>query len=140
MQNVPSLGFIAVYIVLLGLASFFQKPALKDLDALQLNACTAIGLAAISIVALLVRDRRLPSAEHTGIGIGIGVMMGIGSVAYFLGLRHLPVSVAATLSVTYIVITVILSMLFLHDTVTLPKVAGVVLTVAGVLLLSYHFH
>jgi drug/metabolite transporter (DMT)-like permease len=137
MNRMGAYAFIGGYVVLLGIATFLQKPALKTQDALQLNALTGIGLAAVSVAALAVGDRlRFPALESAGAGLGIGIMMGLGSLSYYLGLRYLPVSVAAPLAITYIAIPVVLSILFLHEPISVFKIAGIVLTVAGVLLLS----
>jgi drug/metabolite transporter (DMT)-like permease len=68
--------------------------------------------------------------------LGVGAMVGVASVCYFLGLRSLPVSVAAATSNSYIVITVLLSTLVLHQPLTKARGEAIILTVGGVTLLA----
>jgi drug/metabolite transporter (DMT)-like permease len=68
--------------------------------------------------------------------IGVGDMIGLGSVFYFLGLTRLPVSVAVGASNAYIVITVLLSVLVAHDVLSWSKRLAVALTVVGVTLFA----
>jgi len=137
-QTPVALALIGVYVLLIGVSTFLQKPVLKELDPVQLNALVGVGILLVGGAALLAGDRRVPPPTSIGAGLGVGVMIGLGSIAYFPALTRLPVSIAATLGDTYIVVTIVLSVLFLHDTITLPKVAGIALCIAGVLLLSGH--
>jgi drug/metabolite transporter (DMT)-like permease len=68
--------------------------------------------------------------------LGVGAMVGVASVAYFLGLRSLPVSVAAAASNSYIVITVLLSALVLHQPMTKTRSGAIAITLGGVTLLG----
>ena len=63
-------------------------------------------------------------------------MIGIASVFYFLGLQGLPVSVAAAFSNASIVVTVVLSSIFLRQPLTGARAAAVALTLLGVTLLA----
>ena len=137
-QTLTAFGLIGVYVVLIGVSTFLEKPVLRGLDPLQLNALVGLGIFLVGVVAVFVLDRRVPPVGPLGAGLAVGLMIGLGSIAYFVGLTRLPVSVAATVGDTYIVVTVLLSFLFLHDTITLPKVAGITCCIAGVLLLAYH--
>lgn len=136
-MNLRALGFVGVYVVLLGVATFLEKPAMKREDAVQINFLIAIGAAVAAALALLLRDPSLPRARSVALALGIGVLIGGGSVFFFLGLRRLPVAVAATVANAYILVTVLLSVLFLHDHLTLVKWLGIALTVAGVTLLAW---
>lgn len=138
MRSYLPLAFVGIYALLLGIGTFLEKPALKLMNAYQMNALTAVGIAIVSVAALLIVKPGLPSLTGTGVGLGLGALIGVGALFYFLGLVKLPVSVAATVANTYVLITVVLSMLFLNDTMTLPKGIGIGLTIAGVMLLSYH--
>lgn len=48
-------------------------------------------------------------------------MIGLGSIFYFVGLARLPVSVAVGASNAYIAVTVLLSILIVHDLLPLPS-------------------
>ena len=131
-------GFIimASYVALIGVGAFLEKPALRGLDPTQLNVVQSLAMTVVAGVALAVAGPRLPKAKRTLAGIGVGTMIGVASVAYFLGLRDLPVSVAAASSNAYIVVTVLLSTVVMRQPLTRPRGAGIALTLVGVTLLA----
>jgi drug/metabolite transporter (DMT)-like permease len=110
---------MATYVVIIGVGAFLEKPALRGLDATQLNCLMAFAMTAVAV----------PAA-------GVGVTIGIASVFYLLGLRGLPVSVAAATSNAYIVITVVLSSIFLRQSLTRARGGAIALTLLGVTQLA----
>jgi drug/metabolite transporter (DMT)-like permease len=68
--------------------------------------------------------------------IGVGAMIGLGAIFYFLGLTRLPVSVAVGASNAYILVTVLLSVVVAHDVLSWSKRLAVGLTVVGVTLFA----
>jgi drug/metabolite transporter (DMT)-like permease len=124
------------YIVLVGVGVFLEKPALASLTALQLNALTALGMAVVALVAVVARDRHLPTGSAAIGASGIGLLLGLGAVGYYLGLDRLPVSVAATLSNTSVLVTVALAVVFRHQVITPRQVVGAATTLVGVSLLT----
>ena len=134
------LANLAAYILLVGTGAFLEKPGLQGLDATQLNALQAAGLAVVACVALIVR-RDSVSPDRADLGaLMVGMMIGLGSIFYFLGLERLPVSIAAAASNGYMVATVLLSVLLQHEALGWPKRTGIALTVVGVTLLAYSGH
>jgi drug/metabolite transporter (DMT)-like permease len=131
MLRLRALGIIATYVIIVGVGAFLEKPALKGLDATQLNALMAIAMTAVAGVALALGGPRLPMTKRTLGGFGVGAMIGIASVFYFLGLSHLPVSVAAASSNAYIVVTVVLSTIFLRQPLTRDRGGAIILTLLG---------
>jgi drug/metabolite transporter (DMT)-like permease len=134
----PARAFLMMggYVVLIGIGAFLEKPALRGLDAVQLNGLMAIAMTAVALVPLAVEGPRMPmSLQSLGV-LGVGAMVGAASVSYFLGLRSLPVSVAAAASNAYIVITVLLSTLVLHQPLTKARGGAIILTLGGVTLLA----
>jgi len=129
-------AIVSTYVVIIGVAAFLEKPALRGMHATQLNALMAIAMTAVAGIALAAKGPRLPMATPTLRGFGIGVMIGTASVFYFLGLRELPVSVAATSSNAYVVVTVGLSALFLHEPLSRARGGAMALTLLGVTLLA----
>jgi drug/metabolite transporter (DMT)-like permease len=128
---------LAAYIVLVGVGVFLEKPALRTLTALQLNAMTALGMASVGVAAVGVRDRRIPTGSAALAAAGVGGLLGLGGVAYYLGLEGLPVSVAAALSNTNVLVTMALAMLVRHHAITVVQAAGAAATLAGVSLLIF---
>jgi drug/metabolite transporter (DMT)-like permease len=134
----PARAFLAMggYIVIIGIGAFLEKPALRGLDATQLNGLMAFAMTAVAVVAFAVERPGMPMSSR-GLGaFGVGAMVGAASVFYFLGLRSLPVSVAAAASNSYIVITVLLSTLVLHQPMTKVRGGAIALTLGGVTILA----
>src|SRR6516165_11367696 len=133
-----SLGYVAIYVALVGVASFIEKPAARGFGAFQINALIRAGSLAAAVVALvLAHGLALPATSYLLAGLGIGLITGAGSMLYCFGLDYLPVSLVVTLSNLYIVITIVLGIVVLHEPVTALKIAGLTCTMAGVLVLGY---
>src|SRR5262249_19740613 len=133
-----SLGYVAVYVLLVGVASFAEKPAGRGFGAFQLNALIRAGSLAAAVVALVfAHGLALPTASYLLAGLGIGLLTGVGSLFYCFGLDYLPVSLVVTLSNLYIVITIVLGIVVLHEPITVLKIAGLTCIVVGVLALGH---
>jgi drug/metabolite transporter (DMT)-like permease len=130
------LAIMGLYVVMIGVGAFLEKPALKGLTATQLNALMGAAMTAVAGIALAVRGPRLPMTKRTLGGLGVGVMIGAASVFYFLGLRGLPVSVASAASNSSVVVTVVLSAVFLHRPLGRARAAAIALTLLGATLLA----
>src|SRR5262252_1638306 len=133
-----SLAYVAVYVLLVGVASFIEKPAGRGFGAFQLNAIIRVGsLAAAAVALVFAHGPAFPAAGYLFAGLGIGLITGVGSMLYCFGLNYLPVSLVVTLSNLYIVITIVLGIVVLHEPVTVLKIAGLTCTMAGVLVLGH---
>ena len=137
-KSLPIRAFVIMgtYIVLSGVGTFLEKPALRGLDPTQLNGLQAIAMTAVAAIVLAVKGPRLSMTKRTVGGIGVGAMIGVASVFYFLGLRGLPVSIAAASSNAYIVVTVLLSTIVLRQPLTRARSGAMALTLLGVTLLA----
>ena len=138
------LAWLGANVVLVGVGAFLEKPALEQLAPLQLNALAAFGMMCVGLIAVSVArlDRRGRRASVSGSrrmrlpAVGIGLMIGAGSVFYYLALVHLPVSIAAALANTYVLVTVVLAVPVFHQRVTWHKAGGVLAMLVGVVLLT----
>jgi bacterial/archaeal transporter family protein len=130
-------GTMSLYVLLVGAAAFLEKPILGRMDATQLNALLSVAMTTVAAVALAVVGPPLPRTNRNLAGIGLGAMIGIGSVFYFLGLRELPVSVASALSNASMLVTVILSTIVLRQPVTRTRGGAMALMLGGVSLLAF---
>ncbi|MBA3844293.1 MAG: DMT family transporter [Actinobacteria bacterium] len=135
-RPVRAFVIMAAYVVTTGVGAFLEKPALRGLDATQLNGLMAIAMTAVAAVALTTKGPRLPMTKRSLAGIGVGAMIGVASVFYFLGLHGLPVSTAAATSNAYIVVTVALSSVFLRQPLTRARGGAIALTLLGVTQLA----
>jgi drug/metabolite transporter (DMT)-like permease len=129
--------FVLGYVLLVGIATFLMKVGLKTLNPYQLNFLMGIGMFITGVPALLIADKsfKLPVKELP-LGMLIGVMMAGGSILYVLAFNKLAAGVASVLATTYVLIVIVLSIVFLKEGVTVSKVAGIILTLIGVGLLT----
>jgi drug/metabolite transporter (DMT)-like permease len=133
-----SLGYVAIYVLLAGVASFIEMPAGRGFKAFQLNALIrAGGLAAAAVALVTGHELVFPAAGYTLGGLGIGVLSGVGSMLYCFGLDYLPVSLVVTLSNLYIVVTIVLGIVVLHEPVTVLIIVGLICIMGGVFVLAY---
>jgi drug/metabolite transporter (DMT)-like permease len=134
----PARAFLVMggYVVIIGIGAFLEKPALRGLDATQLNGLIAVTMTAVALVAFAVEGPRMPISLRSLGGLGVGAMVGVASVSYFLGLRSLPVSVAAAASNSYIIVVVVLSTIVLHQPMTKVRVGAIIITLGGATLLA----
>jgi drug/metabolite transporter (DMT)-like permease len=136
-MKVTGFLFLLGYILMVGGASFLQKLAMKDLSPYQLNFFMFIGMLLTAAPALFLAQRSLSiPTQSLPLGLTIGLLMAIGSLSYVLAISRLPVGVAASVASSYLVVVVALSVVFLHEPLSLPKIAGILLTVVGVAILS----
>lgn len=78
---------MAVYVVLVGVASFVESPVGRGLGAFQLNALIRTGSLAAAVVALIAaHGLTFPAARPAIVGLGIGLQTGIGSFFYCFAL------------------------------------------------------
>lgn len=130
--------FVIGYILLVGVATFLMKIGLKALSPYQLNFLMGIGMLLTGVPALLIAHRsfKMPIKELP-MGVLIGIMMALGSILFVLALDKLSPSVASVLATTYVVVVIVLSWLVLKESFDAIKIAGIVLTFIGALLLTY---
>jgi drug/metabolite transporter (DMT)-like permease len=130
--------FIFCYVIIVGIATFLMKLGLKTINPYQLNFLMGLGMLVTGVPALLIADRslKLPIKELP-LGFSIGVMMAIGSLLYILAFNKLAAGIASVLAISYVLVVLILSIIFLKESVTLVKVFGAVLTLLGIGILTY---
>jgi drug/metabolite transporter (DMT)-like permease len=132
------LAYLLGYIVLVGVASFLQKFSMKELSPYQINFLMAVGMAVTAIPALWLHQGNLSvPIKSLPLGAPIGLFMALGSISYVLALSKLPVGAAAAISTSYIVLVVLLSWIFLHESLSWLKIIGILLTGIGVAILSW---
>jgi drug/metabolite transporter (DMT)-like permease len=130
--------YLAGYIATIGVATFLLKYVSDDLSPYQINFLMALGMVVIGVPAVLIAHRTLalPRASLP-LGTTVGALMAAGSILYVLAISKLPVGLASAIATSYIVVVVVLSRLVLDESLSLPKIIGLALTIAGVALLSY---
>ena len=135
---ISGFGFLLGYIVLVGTASFLEKFSMKQLNPYQVNFLMAIGLAVTAVPALLIKQGSLTvPTKSLPFGAPIGLLMAVGSICFVLALARLPVGMATAISTSYVLLVVLLSRVFLNESLGWIKFVGIGLTIAGVALLSW---
>lgn len=136
--SLTGFGFLFGYIVLVGTASFLEKFSMKQLNAYQVNFLMAIGMAVTAVPALLIKQGSLKvPVKALPLGAPIGLLMALGSISFVLALAELPVGMATGISVSYVLLVLALSWMCLNESMTVMKISGALLTIAGVAMLSW---
>ena len=136
--SLSGFGFLAGYIVMVGVASFLEKFSMKQLNPYQVNFLMAIGMAVTAIPALWIKQGSLTvPTKALPLGAPIGLLMALGSICFVLSLSKLPVGMATGISTRYVLLVLFLSWLFLSESMSWMKIAGTLLTISGVALLSW---
>ena len=131
-------GFLLGYIVLIGVASFLEKFSMKQLNPYQVNFLMAIGMAVTAVPALWIKQGSLTvPAKALPLGAPIGLLMALGSISFVLALSKLPVGMATGISTSYVLLVILLSWTILDESMNWMKIAGALMTLGGVTLLSW---
>ncbi len=129
--------FLATYIFAVGIGSFLQKFVMDKVTPYQLEVITMLGMALISIPALLIAQKNLNlPIQAAPLSLLVGLLFALGSFVYVLAVARLPVGIAAPISTGYIVVAVALSVIFLKEPMTVLKGVGILFTIIGVTILS----
>src|SRR5215510_472544 len=131
-------GFLFGYIVMVGTASFLEKFSMKQLNPYQVNFLMAIAMAVTAVPALWLKQGNLSvPTKALPLGAPIGLLMALGSISFVLALAELPVGMATGISVSYVLLVMLLSWVFLNETMNWMKISGALLMLVGVTLLSW---
>jgi len=111
---------------------------MKQLNPYQVNFLMAIGMAVTAAPALWIKQGSLNvPLKALPLGAPIGLLMALGSICFVLALSELPVGMATAISTSYVLLVLFLSWLFLSESISWMKIAGTLLTITGVALLSW---
>jgi transporter family protein len=75
-------------------------------------------------------------ASVIALSVVAGVLGVLGTMTFYVLLRVAPASIVVPLSALYPVVTVVLAVVFLHEDLSLTRVAGVVCALAAIWLLT----
>lgn len=110
---------------------------LHPLQVFIVGCC--INLFLLPIYALTLKTTNVPNSWDIG-SIVLCVLGGlssvIGTVSYIYGIRTGELGAIAVLSCAYPLLVVLLSVLFLGETITVSKIIGITLVMVGVIVLG----
>lgn len=129
---------IFLIIIFWGLWSFFGKIVLPRIG-LQVAFWSAFGVFIPIIIYLYVTHQLFPvKLEGTSIFIAIfsGVLSGLASVFFYILLKDKPAGYLTAFTALYPFATIVLSMLFLQESITIPHFIGFLLALAALFFLN----
>lgn len=120
-----------------GFWGFFSKLSLNYIDTKSALIFQTGGVLIIGIIALAMMNFK-PAMEMKGLGFGVltGIAYGIGCLFYLIAAERGKLVTVVTLTALYPLVTIMLSSLFLHETINLKQTCGIVLAIVAIILLS----
>lgn len=116
-----------------GIGSFFYKPANDQMHPFMVTSiATCMYILATPIIFFFIKfDKTITFNGFLCTLVGT-VMMGIGSLAYYFAIKKGGVGIVAFATSFYPIVTLILSYLFLGETITFKNVCGMLLAFLGI--------
>jgi len=129
--------FIFLAILGWGLGSFFQKFAADNMHPVMISAtitCLFVVLTPLAFIFMKF-DRTI---NTTGVLMALlgGGLMCVGTFSYWSALRGNHAGITTALTALYPALTLILSMIFLGEHITIKQVIGLILALAAFVLMS----
>ena len=129
---VPTLA----YVVLVGAAGVTTKVALRTISWEQLVLWVPIVYVVIAAVLVATRGARLPLGVGGAWAAVTAICMALALIVLFYALTQEDASRVVPASSAYPAVTLIGAALFLSESITLTRVLGTALVIAGVVLIS----
>jgi bacterial/archaeal transporter family protein len=129
---VPTLA----YVVLVGAAGVTTKLALRTISWEQLVLWVPIVYVVIAAVLVATRGARFPLGVGGAWAAVTAICMALALIVLFYALTQADASRVVPASSAYPAVTLIGAALFLGESITLTRVVGTALVIAGVVLIS----
>jgi transporter family protein len=126
---------ILLYIVCAGIWGVVQKCASMKLNTMTLSFVSVMSGAIVVSIAS-IKELQFGSLKGVLIASFGGVLGGIAAIAFYGALRKAPASIVIPLSSLSLVITVVLSYFFLREVIEIRHIAGIVLAILAIFLLT----
>lgn len=129
-----------ICLFLYGVWGFLSKFVSAELSAPSLLIYSLLGSAlGIPLYVLTYRNSFSFEWENgwTYLGILVGLFASFGAFFFFNAIGQGEASKVVVITSLYPVITTILAFLFLNETISLTKIFGILLCLAGIVILSY---
>lgn len=131
--------YIALTIIFWGLWSFYGKLATKHNSAIVVSAFTNLIVPVGSIILLLIIKRKEIVIDWTWPAqsyiVATATVVIMGSLCYYLALDCFPASKVVSLTALYPAVTVFLAVVVLGETFTFVQGIGLLLILAGSMLI-----
>jgi transporter family protein len=134
------LAFSLICLFIYGVWGFLSKFLTMGLNAPSMLIYSLLGSAlGIPLYILTYRDSfSFPWENHwTYLAMLVGVFTSLGAFFFFNAIALGEATKVVVITSLYPVITAILALIFLNETLTLSKLLGILLCLAGIIILSY---
>jgi transporter family protein len=124
-------------LILWGVWGLFQKLATNQMPPRNVYFVSALG--ALSVVSIMFASSRftLPlNFEGTFFGVLAGVCSSLGGLLFLQAMSKGEAAIVITFTALYPVVSIILSFILLHETITLKQGIGIVLALLSMVLLT----
>jgi bacterial/archaeal transporter family protein len=128
----PALG----YVVLVGIAGITTKVALRTIDWQQVVYWVPVAYVILSLLLALVFHKPMVLGVGGAWAIVTAFAAAGGLICFFYALSKGDASVVVPTTSAYPVIALAGSAIFLSESITVPKVIGTALVIAGVVVIS----
>jgi transporter family protein len=131
------LWYALIGIFLWGLWGFLSKIGADTANPLQMQILFTLGMLPVA-GGMLLHTRTTLDRDVGGITYGLlcGVVTGAGTLGYYAALRHQTASVVTPVTGLFPVLTVILAFVLLRERLNKVQMAGMLLALASVVILS----
>lgn len=130
---IPSICALIIW----GFWGFFPKLASENMSPKSVSVYQAIGSLVVTLLLLVSMKFKI---DFNGKGVSFAILSGVagtlGSVFYNIAAKNGRISVVVVVTAMYPIVTILLSVLLLNEKVSLKEVAGMVLAVSSILMIS----
>lgn len=120
-----------------GIGSLFYKMATNNAHPIMISAVVAcVSLITLPFIFIFVKFPK--EINSTGILFAVcgALCMDVGTLAYFFALKRSEAGITTTITALYPALTLLLSMFFLHEGLTLKKGIGIGLALVSFIILN----
>lgn len=125
-----------VYVVTLGALGVTAKLALRTLDWPQVVVWAAVAYAVVAAAIMLLGKGDLGFEPNTGWALASGAIVVGSLVLFYVALGNGEASKIVPITAAYPAVTLVLSAIFLSESVSLFRVGGMALILLGVVVLT----
>lgn len=125
-----------LYVVIIGGLGITTKQALRHLRWPDMLIWTMIVYVVAAVAIVLIRGANLGLKVGDGWALASGALAVVGLIALFLALDNGPVTRVVPVTAAYPLVSAVLGVAVFSERITLLRVAGMLMVVVGVVLLS----
>lgn len=120
-----------------GFAAFIPKITMKYIDPNSAIVYEALGVVALSIIVLFFLKFRLnPQPIGAMLAIMTGMLGFVGALCFLVAVSRGPVSLIAPLSALYPIVSIVLALFFLGETISIKQMAGIGFAMIAIIMIA----